>query len=100
MRFTHAGFLTGLYVFSLCFARCVWIWVFLFGFALRSLAVWLVCAIAPRSVSGLRASFLPSLSEHLNFHSHYPVQGTGAPPRYQARLHVAILLGSPAKYII
>jgi hypothetical protein len=47
-----------------CFAPCVCVWGFWFGFALRSLAVWRVCAIAP-SLFPAGGPFLPSLSVNL-----------------------------------
>jgi hypothetical protein len=40
----------------------VWVWCFWFGFSLRSLALRLVCAIAPSFISGWRAFYSVSLS--------------------------------------
>jgi hypothetical protein len=54
-------------VVSACLAPRVWVWGVWFGFALRSLAMWRVCAIAPAFPAG--GPFLPSLSVTLIQHA-------------------------------
>jgi hypothetical protein len=52
-------------VVQACLAPRVWVWGVWFGFELRGLAMWRVCAIAPSFISGWRAFSSVSLCKSI-----------------------------------